>query len=383
MEYDVFISYARKDYVDENNKVIPGNIVSKIKHLFDANDITYWFDENGVFSGDAFASVIAQSIRSSKIFLFISSENSNASIWTSNEIATAHAYKKKIIPFKFDDSVYNESIIIYIASLDFIEYKIGENKSLSRLLDSVNDFLSKEKEELRKLEMQQNEEKARQQRAEDLRMCRENICKLNQQKDEIEDEVVAMESQVNKLRLRIQSIDLQLEKLHEEERVLGGMSQTGSYLSNDKSLLEQMISGEWETVRNTFAQRHWLLNTVVVLLFVIFAFAGILALHLALKKPGFTLIFSSLTAASSVGFVGIYRLMKNCKDSLYWLTPLGIVFLPILVILYPLMFLKRNKVSAWKLLSPSQVSLKDDILYVVLIFVFIVGVLGVCLLCIG
>jgi hypothetical protein len=91
MEYDVFISYARKDYVDENNKVIPGNIVSKIKHLFDANDITYWFDENGVFSGDAFASVIAQSIRSSKIFLFISSENSNASIWTSNEIATAHA----------------------------------------------------------------------------------------------------------------------------------------------------------------------------------------------------------------------------------------------------------------------------------------------------
>jgi hypothetical protein len=109
-----------------------------------------------VFSGDAFASVIAQSIRSSKIFLFISSENSNASIWTSNEIATAHAYKKKIIPFKFDDSVYNESIIIYIASLDFIEYKIGANKSLSRLLDSVNDFLSKEKEELRKLEIQQN-----------------------------------------------------------------------------------------------------------------------------------------------------------------------------------------------------------------------------------
>ena len=31
IKYDVFISYSRKDYVDEQNNVIPGNEVSKIK----------------------------------------------------------------------------------------------------------------------------------------------------------------------------------------------------------------------------------------------------------------------------------------------------------------------------------------------------------------
>lgn len=30
-EYDVFISYSRRDYVDENKQVIPDNIISKIR----------------------------------------------------------------------------------------------------------------------------------------------------------------------------------------------------------------------------------------------------------------------------------------------------------------------------------------------------------------
>ena len=35
MEYDVFISYSRKDYVDENNQVIPGNVISRKSMCFD------------------------------------------------------------------------------------------------------------------------------------------------------------------------------------------------------------------------------------------------------------------------------------------------------------------------------------------------------------
>ena len=60
MSYDVFISYSRRDYKDKNNQIIPGNIISQIKEMFDANGITYWFDEDGVFSGDAFAPTIAK-----------------------------------------------------------------------------------------------------------------------------------------------------------------------------------------------------------------------------------------------------------------------------------------------------------------------------------
>ena len=146
MNYDVFISYSRRDYQDENNQVIPGNIVSQIKDLFDANNISYWFDEDGVFSGDAFAPIIARNIKSSSIFLFISSESSNRSEWTSNEIATAHTYKKKIIPFKYVDSIYNDSVIIYIARLDYIDYPTHPDKALQRLLVSVQTYLQEERD---------------------------------------------------------------------------------------------------------------------------------------------------------------------------------------------------------------------------------------------
>ena len=142
-KYDVFISYARKDYVDDKDKVIPGNKISKIKDLLTKNGITYWFDEEGIYSGNDFASDITVAIRNSNIFLFISSENSNQSIWTSNEISTAWEYHKPIIPFLLDDSPFNDSIMGKIASLDRIRC-VNENKALQKLLRSIQHHLSKE-----------------------------------------------------------------------------------------------------------------------------------------------------------------------------------------------------------------------------------------------
>jgi hypothetical protein len=145
IEYDIFISYSRKDYVDENNNVKPNNIVSQIKAALNENNITYWIDENGIFSGDEFAKVIAQYIRKSHIFLFISTENSNASEWTSDEIATARIYKKKIIPFKYDDSFYNEQVIIFIAKLDYIDYPSNPSQALDKLVRSIKVYLEEQK----------------------------------------------------------------------------------------------------------------------------------------------------------------------------------------------------------------------------------------------
>ena len=34
-KYDVFISYSRRDYVDENYNVIPGNAIAEIQNVFD------------------------------------------------------------------------------------------------------------------------------------------------------------------------------------------------------------------------------------------------------------------------------------------------------------------------------------------------------------
>lgn len=139
-KYDVFISYSRKDYVDENNVKIPDNAVSKIKEILNKNQITYWFDEDGIYHGDNFAEKIASNIEKSLIVLFLSSENSNDSKWTSKEIAAATEWKKKIIPIRLDKSPYNKSVMLYIADLDFVEYYKDPDSSAQTILESINNF---------------------------------------------------------------------------------------------------------------------------------------------------------------------------------------------------------------------------------------------------
>lgn len=136
IEYDVFISYSRKDYVDDAGNVLKNYMLSKIKDSLKANGIFYWFDEEGIYSGDEFASALTNAIRNSKVFLFISSANSNQSKWTSNEISTALEFGKPVIPFRIDNSPYNDSVMMKIISLDYIECK-DEQKAINKLLRAV------------------------------------------------------------------------------------------------------------------------------------------------------------------------------------------------------------------------------------------------------
>ncbi|MBR2025660.1 MAG: TIR domain-containing protein [Alistipes sp.] len=224
MAYDLFISYSRRDYTDESNQVIPGNIITQIKQLLDANGITYWFDEDGIFSGDAFAPEIARNIKSSKIFLFISSEHSNASEWTSNEIATAHTYKKKIIPFKYDDSIYNDSVIMYISRLDYIDYPANPIKALDRLLSSIKDYLNKlaEKEHNERLaeERRRNEEISRKEKAAKLQALKEKITTLETRKLDIEKDILSQEKSLSELRNEKRIIELNIAEIEEEIEAL-------------------------------------------------------------------------------------------------------------------------------------------------------------------
>lgn len=220
MEYDVFISYSRRDYVDENQQIIPGNIVSQIKELFDANGISYWFDEDGVLSGDAFAPIIARNIKSAKIFLFISSVNSNASEWTSNEIATAHEYKKKIIPFRFDDSIYNDSVILYIARLDYIEYKANQTKALTRLLSSIKDYLKglKEASEQKQLEEERirNLENAKQEKDARIQLLKNELSSLENRKAEVVKQTIVQEKLLQSLKGEQNIIDTKIKEIKQE-----------------------------------------------------------------------------------------------------------------------------------------------------------------------
>lgn len=140
---DIFISYSRKDYVVDG-KPIANCVISKIKKALEDNHISYWFDEEGIYSGDEFAGIITRAIRTSRIFLFISSINSNQSIWTSNEIATALEYKKIIIPFRLDSSPYNDSIMMKIVSLDRIDCD-DQEIAIAKMLRAIRHHIPKKK----------------------------------------------------------------------------------------------------------------------------------------------------------------------------------------------------------------------------------------------
>ena len=315
---DVFISYSRKDYVDADGRPIKNNIIFQIKSSLSAAGISYWFDEDGIYSGDEFASVLTRAIRTSTVFVFISSVNSNASRWTSNEISAAMAFKKPIIPFRIDDSPYNDSVMMKIISFDFIE-----NKNKDRAMEQL------------------------------IRAIRHHVPDATQA------------SPVN------HTVD-----------------QQGANVSTTS-----ILSVEFNELKNAFAKRRKIINILEAIMLVSFIIGGLVNLFLSFANIADIKLYTALTAVSYIGMVGTYRLMKNYKDCIYWLIPfvmaLGailftviphscsrIIIIPLALITILLTFVKKDGKSAWALLEKAPRSIKDDFIYFIMIFVLIIGILG-------
>ena len=173
-KYDVFISYSRKDYVDANFNVIPGNVVSKVKEALTEAGISYWFDEEGIYSGQNFVEKIVTNIEASKIFLFLSTANSNDSRWTCKEIASADEYGKHIIPVRIDQTPYNKKVLFRIADLDYIEYYSNPEKGMKDMIESIKTYLAQlEAEEKRKKEEEERQEAEERRKAEEAKKKKE------------------------------------------------------------------------------------------------------------------------------------------------------------------------------------------------------------------
>ena len=199
-KYDVFISYSRRDYVDENYNVIPGNAIAEIQNVFDENGITYWFDKDGIYSGQEFIEIITGAIAESKMLIFISSKHSNESMWTAGEIFEALDGEKAIIPVKIDNSQYNKKFKLLIRPLDYIDYLENPKNALKDLLRAIN----KVKEDI--AQKQREEEK--------LREEREAAAKKEKIKEEIS--VLAKDCQ----RLTLQQIDV-VNQIFEKQTYIG------------------------------------------------------------------------------------------------------------------------------------------------------------------
>lgn len=261
IKYDVFISYSSKDYIDDYKRLKPDNVLSKIKATFTEAGISYWFDEEGVYSGDEFAPVLAKAIKNSEIVLYVSSVNSNSSEWTRSEIAVAHSYKKKIIPFKIDDSLYDDSVIIYLATLDYIDYRVNPDKAIHDLLEGVKNYLEK-----RKMEIENNEAEERAQserkKAEHARFQNKLIAAIKQGINELDTEEIKADNLRRSLMADLEMVD----SIEEKEYLFGILGKSG--VIHVKHVDEcKRLSAEIETykeIAKQTPQKHKQAKSIIV-----------------------------------------------------------------------------------------------------------------------
>lgn len=138
-KYDVFISYSRVDYLDENNNVIKGSPLDKIITKFEENKVNYWIDIDGNNTSNQYMAKITKAIDDSKKVLFVSSKNSNGqdSYWPILEISYASEHHKEIIPVRVDNSGFNVNIKLAFAGLDIVEYYKNPEQSIVKLVERI------------------------------------------------------------------------------------------------------------------------------------------------------------------------------------------------------------------------------------------------------
>ncbi len=179
----VFISYSRRDYVNERGEVKPGNSVSQIMDALEKAHISYWIDKEGIYHGDKFKGVLASAIEAADVFIFVSSESSNKSEWTAKEIDVAVYEKKIIIPVRIDDSKYNNSVKIDLVGLDFINYQSNPTLALEELVKSIKKHIKAPEVDVKKIK-------------DEIKALEKEGCQLYSQQKRIYDEVANKKRQI-------------------------------------------------------------------------------------------------------------------------------------------------------------------------------------------
>lgn len=134
-QYDIFISYSRAD----------ANTVGIFKRHLEDEGLKVWMDLDGIESGEAFKRVIVKAIKGSKVLVFFSSKDSNASVWTAKEIGMAVKYKKVVIPVLLDDSKFNEEVEFDLVGVDYIDASLSttsHQQEIERLVRALRKHIT-------------------------------------------------------------------------------------------------------------------------------------------------------------------------------------------------------------------------------------------------
>ncbi len=135
-EYDIFISYCRKDIAK----------AKRIKEDIERNtSAKCWMDLDGIESGSQFEDVVISAIDNARIVVFLLSENSMKSKWTKDEVRYAYETKKKIIPVNIDRCAPSGWFLFKFSGYDVID--INDPYQQSKLFSNLSNWTENEESE--------------------------------------------------------------------------------------------------------------------------------------------------------------------------------------------------------------------------------------------
>ena len=132
MNYDVFISYSRKD----------SEIANQICDAFDKANITYFIDRQGIAGGFEFPAVLAEALLGCKVVLYLASRNSYESKFTNAELTFAFNEKPKnsVIPYIIDGSTMPASLRFVFSNINWLT--IENNPIDTVLIEDIKRLLT-------------------------------------------------------------------------------------------------------------------------------------------------------------------------------------------------------------------------------------------------
>lgn len=127
MKYHAFISYSRKDFDEVNT------FIQKIKA--EVPEFEYWFDLDGIESGDEFIRKIVSAIDNSERLFFMVSDDSINSKWAEQEVMYARNSDKRIIPILLKGAKLKGWFLFTFGNIDTIDTQ--DSRQVAKLISNL------------------------------------------------------------------------------------------------------------------------------------------------------------------------------------------------------------------------------------------------------
>lgn len=220
MVHDIFISYSRKDI----------SVVDKICEALDEQKIPYYIDRKGLTGGSEFAEELEEAIESSKVVLYIASNNSYESEFTKNELNFAFNLKKKglrIVPYVIDGSAPQnvKGLKLILSSLNILN--IADHPIETNLMQDLCILLKREYVEPQVVRMAKEIQE------------RERLKRIEEKKAKLHEEERLRQEELTRQR---EAARQKREKEEEEKRILAERDWQTVQKSNDLDAIQEYMN---------------------------------------------------------------------------------------------------------------------------------------------